>query len=286
MSTTEPALSSSTSESLKASTFQRLHPKIYLERFLAESVRPDGRTFTKFRPLSVNVGSISTAEGSALVRLGDTTVVCGVKAEIAEPDLDRPEDGFLVPNLDLPALCSPKFKPGPPSEEAQVLSDRLNDALVMSNVLPTKSLCIHPGKSVWVLYVDATCINCDGNVFDATLLAMVAALKSTRLPTPTYNEESHQTTCSRKTKIPLQLTRTLVSASFGIFDSAVLLVDPTSFEEPLLSTTITIVLDETGRLVSVNQLGPGISAQDDVLSRCIGYAKARSVELVKHIQSI
>lgn len=94
-------------------------------------------------------GSISTAEGSALVRLGDTTIVCGVKAEIAEPELDRPEDGFLgshrvlltydigifktllVPNLDLPPICSPKFKPGPPPEEAQVLSDRLNEALLM-----------------------------------------------------------------------------------------------------------------------------------------------------------
>lgn len=37
---------------------------------------------------------------------------------------------FLVPNLDLPAICSPRFKPGPPAEEAQVLSDRLNEILV------------------------------------------------------------------------------------------------------------------------------------------------------------
>lgn len=42
-----------------------------------------------------SLGSISTADGSSLVRLGDTAVVCGVKAEIAEPDLDAPEDGFL-----------------------------------------------------------------------------------------------------------------------------------------------------------------------------------------------
>jgi exosome complex component RRP43 len=97
----------------------------------------------------LNAGSISTADGSALVRLGDTTIVCGVKAEIAEPEMDKPKDGFLgtsltahfaysglvdlvcsvVPNLDLSAICSPKFKPGPPTEEAQVLSDRLNNAL-------------------------------------------------------------------------------------------------------------------------------------------------------------
>jgi exosome complex RNA-binding protein Rrp42 (RNase PH superfamily) len=35
-----------------------------------------------------------------------------------------------VPNLDLPALCSPRFKPGPPGDEAQVLSERLNEALI------------------------------------------------------------------------------------------------------------------------------------------------------------
>jgi len=48
---------------------------------------------TSYQPLPP--GSISTADGSSLVRLGDTTVVCGVKAEIAEPDLDAPDDGFL-----------------------------------------------------------------------------------------------------------------------------------------------------------------------------------------------
>lgn len=40
-------------------------------------------------------GSISTASGSALVRLGNTTVVCGVKAEICEPNLDNPDNGFI-----------------------------------------------------------------------------------------------------------------------------------------------------------------------------------------------
>jgi exosome complex component RRP43 len=30
-----------------------------------------------------------------LVRIGDSTIVCGVKAEIAEPDLERPDQGFI-----------------------------------------------------------------------------------------------------------------------------------------------------------------------------------------------
>ena len=41
------------------------------------------------------LGSISTANGSALVRMGNTTIVCGVKAEISEPELDHDGDGFL-----------------------------------------------------------------------------------------------------------------------------------------------------------------------------------------------
>ena len=107
-----------------------------------------------------SIGSISTADGSSLVRMGNTTVVCGIKAEIAEPELDRGDQGFLgmsfpfrtthrrrekkilsfpVPNVDLPAMCSPRFKPGPPSEEAQVLSNKLNEVFI-TLVNPSVSL--------------------------------------------------------------------------------------------------------------------------------------------------
>ncbi|EIW61518.1 uncharacterized protein TRAVEDRAFT_35012 [Trametes versicolor FP-101664 SS1] len=273
MAAASSSSSSAEQDALKALTFQRLHPKTYLERFLAEDVRPDGRNLDEWRDVSVIVDSISTANGSALVRLGSTTVVCGVKAEIAEPELDRPEHGFLVPNLDLPAICSPKFKPGPPTDEAQVLSDRLNEVLVSSGVVSTKSLCIEPGKAVWVLYVDATCINYDGNAFDATLLAMVAALKSTTLPKATYDEETKRTICSRKVQEPLQIGRLPTSFSFGVFDGTHILADPTSFEEPLLDTTISVVVDESGGLTSVMQLGLGIVGADDVLNKCIDAAK-------------
>ncbi|RDB19987.1 Exosome complex component RRP43 [Hypsizygus marmoreus] len=295
--TTNPASSSSLSkpeqDALKASIFQRLHPRVYLERFLAENVRPDGRSLgcnadSAWRDVSVNVGSISTADGSALVRLGGTTVVCGVKAEIAEPELDHAGDGFLVPNLDLPAMCSPRFKPGPPSEDAQVLSDRLNEALVVSNILPLTSLCIHPGKAAWVLYVDATCINYDGNVFDAALLAMVAALKNTTLPKATFDEETGRTTCSssRKFRTPLGITRTPIAMSFGVFDSKHILPDPTSFEEPLLDTTVSILVDSSsGALISVSQLGllDGDGDGDALLRTCIASAGRRRDVVAKYI---
>lgn len=60
-----------------------------------------------------------------------------------------------------------------------------------------------------------------------------------------------------------------------------LLADPTAFEEPLLDTTISVVVDENSDLVSVVQLGPGVdvSGAGDTLSTCISAAKSRRLLL-------
>jgi polyribonucleotide nucleotidyltransferase len=49
-------LSQEKQDALRAAVFQRLHPRAYLERYIAEDVRPDGRTFLEFRDVYVNVG--------------------------------------------------------------------------------------------------------------------------------------------------------------------------------------------------------------------------------------
>ncbi|PFH48998.1 hypothetical protein AMATHDRAFT_148629 [Amanita thiersii Skay4041] len=280
-------------DELKAAIFKRLHPRVYLERFVAENVRPDGREFGEWRPVSVDVGSISTADGSSLVKLGETIIVCGVKAEIAEPELERPNEGFLVPNLDLPAMCSAKFKPGPPSEEAQVVSDRLNEAILASDMLSLRSLCIEPGKAAWVLYVDATCLSYDGNVFDAALLAMVAALINTRLPKATFDEEAEHAVCSRNEKSPLAIERTRlpIAMSFGIFDSSRIFSDPTTFEQPLLDAQLSVVLDPQGDIIVTSQIGAPTqtwlsSSGEDALLSCIAAAKKRNRILTEVINQI
>lgn len=49
-------VTTSEQDALQASTFQRLYPRVYLERFLSEGYRPDGRTPDAFRDITVNVG--------------------------------------------------------------------------------------------------------------------------------------------------------------------------------------------------------------------------------------
>lgn len=47
-----------------------------------------------------------------------------------------------------------------------------------SNVLPLSQLVIEPGKAAWVVYLDIVCLNYDGGVLDAAVLAAVGALRN------------------------------------------------------------------------------------------------------------
>jgi len=92
-----------------------------------------------------------------------------------------------------------------------------------SNIVPVESLCIQPAKSVWVLYVDAICINFDGNALDAALLAMVAALRNTTLPKARWDEDQERTICRAKNQTKVLENQSTVSMCFGVFDQCVYL---------------------------------------------------------------
>lgn len=47
--------------------------------------------------------------------------------------------------------------------------------------LDLKSLCLVPGKTCWLVYVDALVLNDGGNVLDALSMAARAALALTRV---------------------------------------------------------------------------------------------------------
>jgi exosome complex component RRP43 len=78
------------------------------------------------------------------------------------------------------------------------------------------------------------------------------------------------------------LTGTTPLASFGLSSGltetssfairTTILADPTAFEEPLLDTSISIVLDERGAILSATQLG---IADKDTMSACVASAKDR-----------
>lgn len=139
--------------------------------------RPSNRAPSDFRPIQLNVGSLTHCNGSSLVKIGATTIVCGVRAEIlpvseipsfrvkktssrynSEVPVGRgnpDEDGsgeeedysaiplyhLVVPNIELATGCSPKHPANtPPSVEAQSISQRLLSLLHSSQLVRTSDL--------------------------------------------------------------------------------------------------------------------------------------------------
>src|SRR5579862_1468291 len=52
-------------------------------------IRPDNRTHTELRPLKIIPDYISSAEGSALIRLGETQVICTASVDDGVPSFQK-----------------------------------------------------------------------------------------------------------------------------------------------------------------------------------------------------
>ena len=122
----------------------------------------------------MTTSSLSHAHGSAVVRTGDTTVICGVRGEVlpvASIPAYRPrrfgeeddssgaggrrwdelrEYDLLVPNIELATGCAPQLLPGgPPSTLAQTLSTRVYELMHSCGLVDVGELRIwhHPSKN-------------------------------------------------------------------------------------------------------------------------------------------
>ncbi|RPA87294.1 hypothetical protein BJ508DRAFT_410807 [Ascobolus immersus RN42] len=163
--------------SFPPSLFQRIDPPLYLFRHLTTpttKARPSGRSPSTARQPTLHTAALSHAQGSAVVRVGDTAVVAGVRAEILPliqkgeskititPSEDAKRGGFsnisdveidaeliknhclIVPNIELGTGCSPKFHAGPPGDYAQSVVERWREWLVdVIGVVPVSTLEIH-----------------------------------------------------------------------------------------------------------------------------------------------
>ncbi|KAG1663864.1 Exosome complex component RRP43 [Nymphon striatum] len=185
--------------------------------------------------------------------------------EFAEPTQDKPKEGFIVPNLELPPLCSPTFRPGPPSDQAQVCSQFLSDVIKSSKCINAEDLVIKAGKLVWCIYIDLTCLDYDGNVLDASVIAMTAALYNLSLPKVEFIDEEIKV--NPAIKIPINMRNVPVATTFGIFDK-IFLADPTNEEENLISERITIVTIDNDILCDIHKPG-GTAISEEDLQDCI-----------------
>lgn len=259
-------------------------PLEFYRKFLTLDARPDGRELGEFRRTTLKLRPIqATTDGSALVKLGNTTVLCGVKAELMEPQPDDdPDVGRVIPNVELGSMCSPSFKPGPPTEQAQVLTQMMADVMFSTTFLDVHKLCIQPGKLVWVLYCDIMCLNYDGNLLDACLVALMAALRVTTLPSVTMNRDTKEILVSDTERKTVTVVDVPVSTTFTIFDGSIVLADANKEEEDLTGEGQIVVVTNAEHVLAVHKPG-GLAVPQTKIQTCIERAFQRTKEVHKLI---
>lgn len=270
-----------------------------------------------------------------MVRIGDTSVICGVRGELLPvmqiPQWRTPktraeretlseaeikEEGaaemrdydLLVPNIELATGCAPQFLPGvPPTTLAQTLSTRVFTLLhsrgSVGGLLDVDDLRVwytppdvqmgedekmaddqdetenEPElKAYWTLYIDVLFISFDGNPFDAAWVAILAALRDTKLPKAWWDADREIVLCSRTESKPLRVTGLPVATTAVVVTEKEqetteqqgkmwILVDPDRSEEAICEESITVVMDRSSgetRVRGISKNGGRVLGPKDI----------------------
>ncbi|KAF2857281.1 hypothetical protein K470DRAFT_273415 [Piedraia hortae CBS 480.64] len=149
----------------------------FVRKALRDNARLDGRRLSEYRAISLLFPSPDAAE----VRLGKTRVLCSVSCEIVTPPQNRKFDGIFTIVAELGPGTSPAFDTGGSRQEL-LLARTLEKTVRRSGALDTESLCIIAGEKCFHVRADVHVMDHDGNLIDASCLAVVAALSRFRRP--------------------------------------------------------------------------------------------------------
>ncbi len=258
----------------------------HITSLIKEGKRLDNRGLLDIRSLEIIPGVIEKAEGSAEVRLGDTRVIAGIKGLVGEPFADTPDQAVQIVNMELSPIASPFFEPGPPQKDAIELARVVDRGLRESKAVKLKdpNLVVEAGKHVWIIFIDIYVIDHHGNLFDASIIAAMAALMHTKLPKVTINDNGEVEKSEEET-VDIPLSQLAASLTFGkVMDTDAVLVDPTIEEERCLTSRFTVALTEDGNVCSLQKGMAGTFSQDEIY-KMLDIAQEKIPELISKVKS-
>lgn len=248
--------------------------KDYIYRLAEQNKRIDGRAFDEYRKISIETGLINRAEGSARVKLGNTQVLVGVKFDVEEPYPDSPDKGVLVTSAELVPLASPDFEAGPPDKNAIELARVVDRGIRESEVVDLEKLCIEPGEKVWIVFVDIHVLDYDGNLFDASSWASLAALCTATVPAEKFELGDN---------FPLPINYHMpISCTFAKFNRAIV-IDPCLEEETVAEARLTVITDKNGDIRAM-QKGLGGSFTIEEVKKIIKMSIIKGAEIRKLVE--
>lgn len=250
----------------------------FIRKLAASDKRADGRKMDEFRKVEVISRPIDKAEGSAMVTIGKTKVIAGVKLSIGEPFSDRPEEGVLMSNAEFSPISSPDFEPGPPSVASVELARVVDRGVRESGTIDTKKLCIKKGEKVWMAFIDINILDHFGNLIDASTLAAAAALSNAVFPE--LDKDGNIDYFGPKSKKKLPVNFKPVACTFWKVDGK-LLLDPTRDEENAATARLTVTTRDDGHLCAIQKGGSEGFTTEEVVQ-----AAETSVKVGKELRKL
>ncbi len=252
----------------------------FVANYLDAGKRIDGRAFSEARKTEIELDVVAAkAEGSALVHLGDTSVIAGVKVLLGDPYSDSPDKGVMMVTAELAPLASPLFELGPPKEPAIELARVVDRGVRESEMIDTSELCIEPGKKVYMVFADVYPLDYDGNLIDASSLAVAAALHTTKYDEYKW-EDGKAVATGKKLDLPIRNSAVEVTVSrIGRH----LVMDPSLKEEMVQDCRLTMAIDKNDKLRAMQKGGGSGPLTLDEIEASMTMAIDRAQDLHKLI---
>lgn len=243
-----------------------------IRKMIKSGKRPDERKLDEYRKIEFFPDFIPRAEGSCLVKLGDTQVLVGIKTSVEEPYPDTPDQGSMSVGCEMGPLASPLFQPGPPDENSVEVARVVDRGVRESKMIDLEKLCIKSGEKVWNVFFDIHILDDHGNLFDAASLACVKALLNARFPKYEDDKITYGEKCD-----PIPVREKPVSSTFAKVDDTIIL-DPSYEEGTAMDCRFTIVTDENENICAMQKGGNGAFLRPEI-DAIIEMALRRSKEV-------
>jgi len=229
-------------------------------------MRPDGRQPDELRPVEIATGYLKTAEGSALITIGNTQVLCAASVETSVPPfLRNTGEGWVTAEYSmLPRATSTrtarevaKGRPSGRTHEIQRLIGRSLRSVIDLQLLGERSVIL-----------DCDVLQADGGTRVASITGAYVALALAIKQMLKY-----------KTLSKSPLTGVVAAISVGMFQGTAIL-DLCYEEDSRADVDANVVMTDAGRFVEFQATAEHKSFDDDQMASMTGLAKAGIVELV------
>lgn len=177
-------------------------------------------------------------------------------------------------------MASPAFEPGRPTDPEVLLSRLLEKTLRRSAALDTESLCLIAARQCWSVRADLHVLDHDGNLTDASCIAVVAALQHFRKPDVSVEGEVVTVyTLAEREPVPLSLLHHPLCVTFSFFTGSgpddaegdIALLDATLLEEQCREGEMTVGMNRHGEICQLAKLG-GVPLDALLLLHCTNVA--------------